>query len=121
MNLFVAVGMDQDAVLFAVCTPQRFIHDVVVMPSCYVRNELVTDRTDTSLFFPEVHQPCIFKGWCGSVPIKQSRDVIDRLSLGPPRPERSVGRHVLDSQSPYSCLVPLSPYVQGRADRSSYE
>src|SRR2546425_12628079 len=57
MNLFVAVGMDQDAVLCAVCTPQRFIHDVVVMPSCYVRNELVTDRTDAALFFPEVHQP----------------------------------------------------------------
>ena len=57
MNLFVAVGMDQDAVLCAVCTPQRFIHDVVVMPSCYVRNWLVTDRADAALFFPEVHQP----------------------------------------------------------------
>jgi hypothetical protein len=31
------------------------------------------------------------------------------------RPERSVGRHVLDSPSPYSCLVPESPYLQGRA------
>ena len=56
-----------------------------------------------------------------SLPITQSRDVIDRFSLGPPRPERSVGRHVLDSQSPYRCLVPWSPYAQGRADRSSYE
>src|SRR2546425_1056168 len=57
MNLFVAVGIDQDAVLCAVCTPQRFIHDVVVMPSCYVRNWLAADRADASLFFPEVHQP----------------------------------------------------------------
>ena len=57
MNLSVAIGMDQDAVLCTVCAPQRFIHDVVVMPSCYVRNGLVTDRADASLFFPEVHQP----------------------------------------------------------------
>jgi hypothetical protein len=51
----------------------------------------------------------------------QNLDVIDRFSLGLARPERSVGRHVLDSQSPYSCVVPLRPYVQGRADRSAYE
>ncbi len=51
----------------------------------------------------------------------QSLDVTDRYSLGPSRPERSVGRHVLDSQSPDSCEVPLSPYAQGRVDRSSYE
>jgi hypothetical protein len=57
MNLFVAIGMDQDTVLCAVCTPQRFIHDVVVMPSCYVRHWLVTDRAEAALFFPEVHQP----------------------------------------------------------------
>ena len=55
------------------------------------------------------------------IPVMQSLDVIDRFSLGPPRPERSEGRHVLDSQSPYSCVVPLSPYLQGRVDRSSDE
>ena len=39
----------------------------------------------------------------------------------PPRPERRVGRHVpLDSPSPDSCVVPWSPYAQGRADRSAY-
>jgi len=65
-------------------------------------------------------RPCIFKERCGKIPVTQSLDVTDRLSLGPPRPERSVGRHVLDSSSPYSCLVPLSPYLQGRAGRSSY-
>ena len=36
--------------------------------------------------------------------------MIDRFSLDPLRPERSMGRHVLDSQSPNSCLVPTSPY-----------
>ena len=27
-----------------------------------------------------------------------------------------MGRHVLDSLSPYSCLVLVSPYLQGRAE-----
>src|SRR5207249_4027130 len=57
MNLLVAIGMDQDAVLCTICTPQRFVDDVVVMPACYVRHGLVADRADASLFFPEVHQP----------------------------------------------------------------
>jgi hypothetical protein len=45
----------------------------------------------------------------------QSPDVRDRLSLGPSRPERSGGRHVLDSPSPSSCWVPESPSLPGRA------
>ena len=49
----------------------------------------------------------------------KSQDVIYLLSISPWRPKRRVGRHVLDSQSPYRCLVPLSPYAQGRADRSA--
>jgi hypothetical protein len=57
MNVFVAIGMDQDAVLCAVCTPQRFLHEVVVMPSCYVRSGLVTDRAEAALCFPEGQQP----------------------------------------------------------------
>jgi hypothetical protein len=57
MNVFVAVGMEQDAVPCAVCTPQRLIHDVVVMPSCYVRHWLVTARAEAALFFPEVQPP----------------------------------------------------------------
>ena len=59
------------------------------------------------------------RGDVGKSPSPSPLDVIDRFSLGPPRPERSVGRHVLDSSSPYSCLVPLSPYLQGWADRSA--
>src|ERR671937_1792386 len=35
--------------------------------------------------------------------------VIDRYSLGSPRPERSWGRHVLDSQSPNRCPAPCRP------------
>ena len=57
MNLSVAIGMDQDAVLCVVCTPQRFVNDVVVVPACYVRNRLVADGAEAALFFPEVHQP----------------------------------------------------------------
>ena len=57
MNLSVAIGMDQDAVLCTVCASQRFINDVVVVPTCYLRNGLVTDRADAALSFPEVRQP----------------------------------------------------------------
>ena|SRR6266571_7009025 len=56
MNLSVAIGMNQDAVLCAVCTSMRFINDVVVMPTCYMRNGLVAYWADASLFLPEVHQ-----------------------------------------------------------------
>ena len=31
MNLSVAIGMDQDAVLCGVCAAYRFVHDVVIM------------------------------------------------------------------------------------------
>jgi hypothetical protein len=41
-------------------------------------------------------------------------DVIDRFSLGPPRPERSVGRHVHAFESPNSCPEPGKP-VSGKA------
>jgi hypothetical protein len=57
MNLFVAIGMDQDAVLCTVCASQRFVYDVVVVPTCYLRHKLVADRTDAALFLPEVRQP----------------------------------------------------------------
>ena len=56
MNLSVAVWMDQDAVLCIVCPTQRFIHDVVVVPSRYLGDGLATDWADASLFLPEVHQ-----------------------------------------------------------------
>ena len=57
MNLSVASGMDQDAVLCVVCTAQRFVNNVVVVPPCYVRNGLIADGAEAALFFPEVHQP----------------------------------------------------------------
>src|SRR6266704_1600080 len=57
MNLSVAVGMDQDAVLRTVYATQRFVYDVVVMPASYLRDRLVTDWAATALFFPEVRQP----------------------------------------------------------------
>ena len=57
MNLSVAIGMDQDAVLCVVCAAQRFVHNVVVVPACYVRNGLIADGAEAALFFPEVHQP----------------------------------------------------------------
>ena len=79
----------------------------------------MTPHTDSFLDPRPPATPCIFKGRCGRVTVTLNLDVIDRLSLGPLRPERSVGRHVLDSPSPHSCLVPWSPYLQGRADRRS--
>src|SRR5713101_570679 len=57
MNLSVAIGMNQDAVLCGVCTAQRFVHDVVIMPSRDLRDGLGADRADASLLFPEVHVP----------------------------------------------------------------
>ena len=57
MNLFVAIGMNQDTVLCVVCAPQRFVDDVVVMPTCYLCHWLVTDRADAALFLPQVRQP----------------------------------------------------------------
>src|SRR5262245_40630778 len=38
-------------------------------------------------------------------------DVIGRFSLGPRRPQRSVGRHVHSFESPNSCPEPCSPYL----------
>ena len=56
MNLSVAIGMNQDAVLCTVCAAHRFVDDVVVVPTRHLRDGLGTDRADASLFFPEVHQ-----------------------------------------------------------------
>jgi len=57
MNLSVAIGMNQDAVLCGVCTAQRLVYDVVIMPPRYLRDGLGADWADASLFFPEVHEP----------------------------------------------------------------
>ena len=57
MNLSVAIGMDQDAVLCVVCAAQRFVNNVVVVPACYVRHGLSADWAEAAWFFPEVHQP----------------------------------------------------------------
>ena len=56
MNLSVAIGMDQHAVFSPVCPTQRFIHDVVVVPTCHFRDRLGTDWADAALLFPEVDQ-----------------------------------------------------------------
>ncbi len=57
MNLSVAIGMDQDAVLYGICAAQRFVHDVVIMPPRDLRDGLGADGADASLFFPEVQEP----------------------------------------------------------------
>ena len=57
MNLFVAIGMNQDTVLCLVCAPQCPIDNMVVVPPCHLRDRLVTDRADAALFLPEVRQP----------------------------------------------------------------
>jgi hypothetical protein len=48
--------MNQDAVLSPVCAPHRFVHDVVVVPPCYVRDWLGAERANTALLFPKVGQ-----------------------------------------------------------------
>jgi len=54
MNLSVAIGMNQHTVVSPVCSTQRFIHDVVVVPTCHFRDRLGTDRAEAALLFPEV-------------------------------------------------------------------
>src|SRR5947209_7329824 len=56
MNLSVAIGMNQHTVVSPVCPTQRFIHDVVVVPTGHCRDQLGTDRADAALLFPEVDQ-----------------------------------------------------------------
>lgn len=63
MNLSVAVRMNQQAVFHLFCTTHRLMNDVVVVPTCYRCDWLVTDGTDTVLFTPQVHQrPSSLKG-----------------------------------------------------------
>ena len=56
MNLSVAVGMNQDAVLCALSTTQRFVDDVVVVPTRGLGDGLMADWADASLFLPQVQQ-----------------------------------------------------------------
>jgi hypothetical protein len=60
---------------------------------------------------PEVNhlQPCILMKRWERIPISQYLGVIDRYRLGPPRPERRVGRHVHSVASPNRCPVPCEP------------
>jgi hypothetical protein len=56
MNLSVAIGMDQHTVVSPVCPTERFIHNMVVVPTGHFRDRLGTDRADAALLFPEVNQ-----------------------------------------------------------------
>jgi hypothetical protein len=53
----------------------------------------------------DAQQPCIFTRRWESIPVTRYPDVIDRFSLGPPRPERSLGRHVHSFESPTAILI----------------
>src|ERR671918_1620149 len=63
---------------------------------------------------PTRKQRCIFTRRWESIRVTRDSDVIDRYSVGPPRPERSVGRHVHSFESPNSCPEPCKP-VSGKA------
>src|SRR5262245_36263965 len=63
---------------------------------------------------PDCLQRCIFTRRWESIPVSGYLGVIDRYSVGPPRPERSVGRHVYSFESPNSCPEPYKP-VSGKA------
>ena len=54
MNLHMTIGVYKNAVLWPVAATFRFVDDVVVMPAGFLRDWLVADRADASLFLPEL-------------------------------------------------------------------
>src|SRR5256885_12581622 len=54
MNLSVAIGVDQNAVVCAICASHRFINDVVAVPTSHLCDWLDADGADTVLLFPKV-------------------------------------------------------------------
>ena len=56
MNLSVAIGMNQDAVLCSVCATHRFVDDMVIVPAGQMCDRLGTDRAVAALLFPQVGQ-----------------------------------------------------------------
>ena len=56
MNLPVTVRMNKSTVLCMIRSSHRFVDDVVVVPSCHLRDRLVTDRARAALLFPKVGQ-----------------------------------------------------------------
>ena len=54
MNLPMTIGMDKNAVLCLLAPTFRFIDDVVVVPTCFLRDWLVAVWTDAFLFIPEL-------------------------------------------------------------------
>jgi transposase-like protein len=59
-------------------------------------------------------QRCILTRRSERIRVTCDADVIDRYRVGPPRPERSMGRHVHSFESPNSCPEPWEP-VSGKA------
>ena len=56
MNLCVAVRMNQQTIFCVVCSTQRFVDDVVAVPSGHLGDRLVTDRAAPVLLTPQVRQ-----------------------------------------------------------------
>ncbi len=54
MHLRMAVRVQQDAIFCLIRSSVDTPDDMVVMPSRYLRDQLLTDRTDAALFFPKV-------------------------------------------------------------------
>src|SRR5262249_17776895 len=65
MDLPVAVGVQEDTVLWGISAPIRPPDHMMVVPSCQCGDLLVADRTETVLVFPQVQQlPSAFEGVC---------------------------------------------------------
>ena len=56
VNLLVAVGMEYYSVFINVRTTEGMVKDMVVVPSGYLGDFLLADRTDTVLLFPKAEQ-----------------------------------------------------------------
>src|SRR5437879_3106950 len=65
MKPFVAIRMEEDAVVSFVSSSQAFPHNVMTVPSCERGDFLGAERAETVLLFPEVEQfPSPFQVVC---------------------------------------------------------
>ena len=56
MNLLVTVWMEQHSVFVGIGAAERALYDMVIVPSSYLGDFLLANRTDAVLFFPEAQE-----------------------------------------------------------------
>jgi hypothetical protein len=107
MDLVVAIGVQEDPVVPAVCAASRSPDDVVVMPSRHLGDGVCTDRTAPVLFLPEVAQAP------SSVVVVREFDATALLAIAFPRRVVWVCR-------PVDLHLPLQPQACGRKQRRPF-